>query len=43
MTDVYVCKNSIYITGKVKDLRILLKEYAKDYPTVKDLINAKLC
>lgn len=43
MTEVYVYRNSFYIIGKVKDLRTLLNQYAKDYPTVRDLINAKLC
>lgn len=42
LTEVYVYKNSIFIIGKIKDLRKLLAEYAKHYNTVNDLINAKL-
>lgn len=42
LTEVYIYKNSVFIFGKVKDLRKLLAEYSKEYKTVRDLINAKL-
>ncbi|MEG6616297.1 Z-ring formation inhibitor MciZ [Peptococcaceae bacterium 1198_IL3148] len=42
ITDVYINKNSIFIFGRVKDLRQILAEYSKEYKTVTELIHAKL-
>lgn len=36
------CKNSIYFTGKVRDLKDMLVYYARYHATVRDLINTKL-
>ncbi|MBO8137799.1 MAG: hypothetical protein H0Z40_06655 [Desulfotomaculum sp.] len=42
LTEIYVYKNSIYIIGKVKNVRKILAQYALDYGTVKELIGTKL-
>lgn len=41
-TEMYVYRDSVYFFGKIKDVRKLIAQYAKEYYTVQELINAKL-
>ncbi|ACV62877.1 hypothetical protein Dtox_2048 [Desulfofarcimen acetoxidans DSM 771] len=42
MSSLYVFKNRIYFTGKIKDLKFFLAEQMKKHLTVKELINFNL-
>lgn len=37
-----VCKNGIILVGKVKHLKAALKELAKDYYSIQELIDTNL-
>ena len=42
MTRIYIYAGKVYFQCQVKDLCKLIKEYARQYTTVQDLIKAKL-
>lgn len=39
---IYTYRNSIFMVGKMKEIRSALQEYARCYSTVKELLNARL-
>ncbi|MEW5953047.1 MAG: Z-ring formation inhibitor MciZ [Bacillota bacterium] len=39
---VYVYRHGFCVFGRVKDVRRLLRQYAREYTTVQDLINHRL-
>lgn len=39
---IFVCRHGFYVFGKAKEVCQLLRQYALEYATVKDLINHRL-
>lgn len=42
LTEIYTSHSSIFIVGKVRDVRLLLKQLACKYKTVRELIDTTL-
>lgn len=39
---IFVYRHGFYVSGKVKDVRRLLRQYALEFTTVRELVNNRL-